>query len=98
MDKGTASAGEAFVLSMKANSNKIMVYGESSYGMIDYMNINTQKINCTGNSSYYYGYPTFFAPSIKTEPINPTGIKPDVYIPTGTLDWIKWVMLDLAKK
>jgi hypothetical protein len=62
------------------------------------MNINTQKIPCTEYSSYFYGYPTFFAPSIKTEPINPTGIKPDVYVSAGTKDWIQWVKNDLLKK
>jgi len=98
MDKGTASAGEAFVLSVKANSDKVTLYGENTYGMIDYMNTNAKKIPCQGNNSYYYGYPTFFAPSIKTSPVNPTGIKPDIYVSPGTEDWIEWVKLDLSNK
>ncbi|MEP7322713.1 MAG: S41 family peptidase [Saprospiraceae bacterium] len=64
-DKGTASAGEAFVLSMKSNSTKVVVYGNNTYGMIDYMNVNTKKIPCQETSAYYYGYPTFFHPLSK---------------------------------
>lgn len=96
-DRGTASAGEAFVLQMKRTSSKVVVYGDNTYGMIDYMNINTLKIDCGKNSTYYYGYPTFFSPSVKTTPINPTGIKPDRYVPKETIDWIEWVRKDLLK-
>lgn len=97
-DRGTASAGEAFVLSMKENSNKVVVYGDNTYGMIDYMNINTKKLLCKDNNTYYYGYPTFFSHTTKAAPVNPTGIKPDVYVPAKTGDWIKWVQNDLSKK
>ncbi|MBK6825687.1 MAG: hypothetical protein IPG86_01790 [Chitinophagaceae bacterium] len=96
-DKGTASAGEAFVLSMKANSTKVVQYGDNTWGMIDYMNINNRKIDCGENAVYYYGYPIFFSPTTKDSPINPTGIKPEVYVPAGTPDWVEWVRKHMSK-
>lgn len=96
-DKGVASAAEAFVLWMKENSSRVTLYGDNTYGMIDYQNINMVHFGCKENATYYFGYPTFFSKDIKTNPLNPTGIKPDVYIPKRTPDAVKWVINDLKR-
>lgn len=96
-DKGVASAAEAFIMEIKKTSSKVIVYGENTYGMIDYMNINTIPFGCPENKLYYFGYPTFFSKEIKTHPINPTGLKPDIYIPPQVMDWIQWVASELKK-
>ena len=91
-DKGVASAAEAFILSARETSKKVVLYGANTHGMIDYMNINNLVLNCPGNKTYYFGYPTYFSKEIKTHPNNPTGIKPDIYIPANEKDWVRWVI------
>ena len=98
MDKAVASAGEAFILGLKETSDKVTLYGANTFGMIDYMNVNTLPIGDKTCDWYYFGYPTFFAKDIKTKPLNPTGIKPDIYVPANTPDWIVWVKDDLEKQ
>jgi len=98
IDKGVASAGEAFVQGIKETGTKAILYGSNTYGMIDYMNVNIIPFDSERNQLYYLGYPTFFSKEIKTKPINPTGIKPDIYIPANTVDWIRWVVDDFNKK
>lgn len=97
-DHAVASAAEAFILYMKENSSKVILYGENTNGMIDYMNVNTILFGCKENKRYYFGYPTFFSKEIKENPINPTGIKPDIKIPSKIKDWVDWVKKDLKKK
>ncbi|BFG69343.1 hypothetical protein KACHI17_02240 [Sediminibacterium sp. KACHI17] len=98
IDKGVASAAEAVINSLKSSSTKVIVYGENSHGMIDYVNVNTIRLKFIGNKRYYFGYPTFYSPDMLKNPINPTGIKPDVYIPNKVRNWIEWVIDDLKKK
>jgi hypothetical protein len=97
IDKAVASAGEAFIIGLKEKSNKVTLYGANTFGMIDYMNVNTLSIGDKSCDWYYFGYPTFFSKDIKMKPMNPTGIKPDVYVPANTPDWIEWVKNDLGK-
>ncbi|MBS1528886.1 MAG: hypothetical protein JSU01_01155 [Bacteroidetes bacterium] len=96
MDKNVASAGEAFIIDLLETSSKVMLYGANTHGMIDYMQVNTLPVGAC--DWYYFGYPTYFAPDIKTNPRNPTGIKPDVDVPAGTPDWVEWVRKDLGKR
>jgi len=98
IDKGVASAGEAFVMGIKETSSKVKLYGNNTWGMIDYMNVNTIAFGGKGNPRYYFGYPVYFAKDIKTNPRNPTGIKPDVYIPASNADWVKWVADEYNKR
>jgi|GEM_PF-5837353 len=98
IDKAVASAGEAFISGLKETSSKVTLYGTNTFGMIDYMNVNTLPVGDKACNWYYFGYPTFFSKDIKTKPLNPTGIKPDIYIPANTPDWITWVKDDLEKK
>jgi len=98
IDKAVASAGEAFITGLKETSSKVTLYGANTFGMIDYMNVNTLPVGDKTCNWYYFGYPTFFSKDIKTKPLNPTGIKPDIYIPANTPDWITWVKDDLEKK
>jgi hypothetical protein len=98
IDKGVASAAEAFILGMKETSSKVTLYGNNSQGEIDYMTVNTISFGGRGNNVYYFGYPTFFSKDIKTHPLNPTGIKPDIYIPANVPDWVQWVVSDIERK
>jgi hypothetical protein len=98
MDKAVASAGEAFVMGIKSRSSKVTFYGTNTYGMIDYMNVNSIPIGDKSCRWYYFSYPTFFSKTVKTNPVNPTGLKPDIYVPQNNPDWIEWVKNDLAKK
>ncbi|WP_295799179.1 S41 family peptidase [Mucilaginibacter sp.] len=97
-DKAVASAGEAFINGLKETSSKVTLYGDNTYGMIDYSSVNALPIGDKSCKWYYWGYPVFFSTDIKTKPINPTGIKPDIYIPAQEKDWVQWVADDLNKK
>jgi len=98
LDRNVASAGEGFVIDLRETSSKVILYGDNTHGMIDYMNVNTLPVGGKNCDWYYLGYPTFFAKDIKTAPLNPTGIKPDVYIPGGVADWVEWVRQDLRRR
>jgi len=98
IDKAVASAAEAVVNSLKSTSTKVTVYGENSYGMIDYVNVNTVRLKFLCTRRYYFGYPTFYSPDMLKNPVNPTGIKPDIYIPKSSRNWIEWVMEDLKNR
>lgn len=91
IDKGVASAAEAIVQNLRSQSSKVKLYGENTFGMIDYVNVNTIHFGGKNNTRYYFGYPTFFSPSVLTHPINPMGIPPDVYVPNEERDWVMWV-------
>jgi len=98
IDKGVASAAEAVVNSLRSSSTKVTVYGENSHGMIDYVNVNTIRLKYLCTRRYFFGYPTFYSPDMLKNPVNPTGLKPDVYIPSSHKNWIEWVIDDLKKK
>ena len=98
IDKGVASSAEAVVNSLRSSSTKVTVYGENSHGMIDYVNVNTVRLKYLCTRRYFFGYPTFYSPDMLKNPVNPTGLKPDIYIPNSTKDWIQWVIDDLKKK
>ncbi len=97
-DKAVASAGEAFIIGLKETSSKMTLYGDNTFGMIDYSSVNALPIGDKNCPWYYWGYPVFFSTDIKTNPINPTGIKPDIYIPAQEKDWVQWVANDLNEK
>ncbi len=98
IDKGVASAAEAFIMGAKEISSKIILYGNNTHGMIDYMNVNTIPLGCGDNPWYYFGYPTIFSNEIKTKPLNPTGIPADIYIPPNVSDWVQWVVGHLKRE
>jgi hypothetical protein len=97
-DKAVASAAESFITGLKETSSKVVLYGDNTHGMIDYSSVNALPVGDKNCEWYYWGYPVFFSTDIKTNPINPTGIKPDIYVPAQEKDWVQWVASDFNKK
>ncbi len=97
-DRAVASAAESFIIGLKETSSKVVLYGDNTHGMIDYSSVNALPIGDKSCEWYYWGYPVFFSTDIKTNPINPTGIKPDIYVPAQEKDWVQWVAGDLNRK
>lgn len=74
-DKETASSGETFV--HRANqSNKAVVYGQNTAGVVDGFNGFSKDIGC-----FEVVFPSSYrAKDIKENPIDPYGIAPDVFV------------------
>lgn len=74
-DKETASSGETFV--HRANqSNKVVVYGQNTAGVVDGFNGFSKDIGC-----FEVVFPSSYrAKDIKENPIDPYGIAPDVFV------------------
>ncbi|SMG47127.1 Peptidase family S41 [Marivirga sericea] len=74
-DENTVSSGETFVF--RANqSDKVVVYGQNTAGIIDGFNGLTKNIGC-----FDLTYPSSFrASDLKDNPIDPYGIAPDVFV------------------
>lgn len=95
MDRGVASAGEAFLLQAR-RSTKVTLFGQSSAGMIDYQSVTIVRLACrpAGN---LLGYPVIAAsPTLPKDGLNAKGIPPDVEMPAGTDDVVAWVTTYLA--
>lgn len=79
MDRGVASAGEAFVLQAR-RSTKVTLFGERTSGMIDYQSVNVVRLACR-DRGILFGYPMIAASAtLPKDGINATGIVPDVPI------------------
>lgn len=74
-DKETASSGETFVF--RANqSNKVVVYGQNTAGVVDGFNGLSKDIGC-----FEVVFPSSYrAKDIKENPIDPYGIAPDIFV------------------
>ncbi len=72
---GAGSSGETFVF--RANqSDKVVVYGQNTMGVVDGFNGLSKDIGC-----FKLTYPSSFRSSdVKEKPIDPYGIAPDVYV------------------
>jgi hypothetical protein len=74
-DGETASSGETFVYRTN-QSDRVVVYGQNTAGVVDGFNIAPKDIGC-----FQVYFPTSYrAPDIKGNPIDPYGIAPDVYV------------------
>lgn len=75
IDEGVGSSGETFVY--RANqSDRVVVYGQNTAGVVDGFNGFPQDLGCLTAV-----FPTSYrAPDIATNPIDPYGIAPDVYV------------------
>lgn len=74
-DKETASSGETFVYRVN-QSNKVVVYGQNTAGVVDGFNGLPKDIGC-----FEVVFPSSYrAKDIKENPIDPYGIAPDVYV------------------
>ena len=95
-DRACASAAESFILHSKAHNEQLTVFGQPTYGMIDYTSTNTILLLCR-NPKYFLIYPTStLHAQIPEKGYNKTGIVPDVKIDAKTenqiqvaLDWLR---------
>ncbi|GAB3694864.1 hypothetical protein GCM10027592_16290 [Spirosoma flavus] len=93
MNKECGSASE-FFLSMAKYSQKITRFGTNTGGFMDYGSANRFGLACNDYSMYL---PVTRMPWVDTDPIDNIGYKPDVPIPAGEKDWIRFVMNYWAK-
>ncbi|WP_442846746.1 S41 family peptidase [Leeuwenhoekiella sp. H156] len=75
MNEKTISSGETFVYRTR-QSEKVVLYGQNTAGIIDGFNVLTRKINC-----FELHYPSSVrAKDVAENPIDPYGMPPDVYV------------------
>ncbi|MEP7345629.1 MAG: S41 family peptidase [Gemmatimonadaceae bacterium] len=91
MDRGVASAGEAFLLQAR-RSTKVTLYGDNSLGMIDYQSVQVVRLACRARGNLL-GYPMIAASrTLPKDGLNAKGIPPDVRIAKGVMDQVSWVL------
>ncbi len=77
-DRGDMSSAEAFILQSKHLSNKVILVGQPTGGVIDYTSINTIKLACPET---LFGYPTgTIHDKLPLDGYNQTGIIPDIVL------------------
>ncbi|WP_419212485.1 S41 family peptidase [Maribacter sp. X9] len=75
MNEKTISSGETFVYRTR-QSEKVILYGQNTAGIIDGFNVLTKTINC-----FELRYPSSVrARDVAENPIDPYGMAPDVYV------------------
>jgi hypothetical protein len=103
VDNGVASAGEGMVLSFRAYSNRVNVFGrDNTLGCLDYANVATIEMEHCGRT---FQMPMSRKFGLPDGAIDATGIAPDVRIPlplparlTDNIDeWVIWVAEQLEK-
>ena len=91
----TISSGETFVYRTR-QSEKVILYGQNTAGIIDGFNVLTKTINC-----FELHYPSSVrAKDVAENPIDPYGMAPDVYV-DKKVDVLKFAidhMTELLKK
>lgn len=89
IDEHCKSSTEQFLLLAK-QSKKTTIYGKSnSGGALDYSNLN---FVLTPSGFWYASVPTTRSARLPEYPVDPYGIKPDVFIDKKTKDVVAWVM------
>lgn len=97
VDSGVVSAGEAFVMSAM-RSQKVTLFGENTGGTIDYQNVQIVGFGSCRRLGFGVGYPTMAASDrLPTGGANASGIPPDVRIPRGVADPIRFVVDHYAR-
>lgn len=91
IDKGCASSTEIFLMKAR-QSKKVILLGTNTNGTVDYGDV------LYWDDLPYKPFNLRIATSRwnwidKTGPIDGTGIKPDILIPTGTNNWIAYTLL-----
>ncbi len=95
MDRGVASAGEAFLLQAR-KSTKVTLIGNNSAGMIDYQSVRLVGTSCPAQGNLL-GFPMIAASeTLPKDGLNQLGIPPDVRPGTGTADQVAWAIRYLA--
>ena len=96
MDRGVASAGEAFVIQAR-KSTKVTLYGDNTHGMIDYQSVNVVRLACR-QRGILFGYPMIAASNtLPTDGLNAKGIPPDVRVPPTAADPVAWTLRHMAR-
>ena len=86
INKKTISSGETFVYRTR-QSEKVILYGQNTAGIIDGFNVLTRSIDC-----FDLNYPSSLrAKDVAKNPIDPYGMAPDVYIDEN-LDVLKFAI------
>jgi hypothetical protein len=94
MDRGVASAGEAFVLQAR-RSTKVTLYGDRTWGMIDYQSVMVIRLACR-DRGILFGYPMIAATAtLPKDGLNAKGIPPDVQIDASEADPVAWALHQL---
>ena len=103
VDNNVASSGEGMVLSLRAYSDRVTVYGrDNTRGCLDYANVATIEMKHCGRT---FQMPMSRKFGLPDGAIDATGIAPDVRIPlslptklTDNIDeWVIWVAEQLEK-
>ncbi len=97
VDGGVVSAGEAFVLSAMRNE-KVVLFGENTGGVIDYQSTQIVGIGSCRRLGFGLGVPTVAASDrLPRGGANAAGIPPDVRIPRGVRDPVRFVIDYVAR-
>lgn len=76
-------------------SSKVTIYGESTAGVIDYIDIKERILNCDlFNLVLTIGHRA----NLDKNSLDKTGFMPDVNIPKETKDWVEFVRKDMKKR
>lgn len=88
-DKTCISAAEQFLWRSR-QSQKVTLWSASpSGGAVDYGNL---RFAYSSSGNWYFSIPTTKSTRIPHDPIDPTGILPDVWIPKQVDDPLQWVI------
>lgn len=93
IDRNTASSAESFLL-MAKQSEKVKIYGENSYGMLDYANYEFFDIPC---AHYNLTIPISRSKRLPKNPIDNIGISPDVKIDNSEKEKLNLIKLKLEQ-
>jgi len=93
IDRNTASSAESLLLTAK-QSKKVTVFGENSYGMLDYANYQYFDIFC---AEYNLIISISRSKRLPQNPIDNIGIKPDILIDNDEKQKINLIRLQLEK-
>ena len=91
MNEKTISSGETFVYRTR-QSEKVILYGQNTAGIIDGFNVLTRSIDC-----FDLNYPSSIrAKDVPENPIDPYGIAPDVYV-DEKIDVLKFAIEHMSR-
>jgi Peptidase family S41 len=93
VNKNTASTAESISLEAK-QSSKVILMGTQTKGAFDYTETRDWSLPCY---SWRLGVPIGISPRLPEKPLENVGIKPDVIIPDGEIDWVKYATQYLNK-
>ncbi len=86
VDRECGSSAEQFLLAAR-QSTKVKLFGENSGGVLDYANLRPVVLECLPYALYI---PTSRSKRLPENGIDNVGIPPDVRIPEGTRNWVRF--------